>query len=273
MARFLTILHRWALAAFIACAPVLALAQPPKPAYVTGSPTTGAVAKSSGPQSFTTGDLSGDCATSGTLVVTCNHASTSTFGMAKCDGTTTTCSGGVISAVGGGGGSGAMTLIASATPSGTNVVTFTSIPSSYSTLMLVVNGRSTVVAGSDTPVMTFNSDTGANYIRTQIFANNGSVQWEFANSLTGLRAGQVPGANAAANYANTTVIYIAGYTSSFYKNILYNTGLIVGSVSSANMYVAQASQYWNSTSAITRIDLTLTGNWVSGSKISLYGLN
>lgn len=46
----------------------LAYADPPKPAYVTGSPVTGAVVKATGPQAITTGDLSGDVITTGTLV-------------------------------------------------------------------------------------------------------------------------------------------------------------------------------------------------------------
>jgi hypothetical protein len=58
-------------AGLLALAPIAALAQPPKPAYVTGSITTGAVAKASGAQSFTTGDFTGDCTTSGTLSLTC----------------------------------------------------------------------------------------------------------------------------------------------------------------------------------------------------------
>jgi hypothetical protein len=59
------------IAGLLLLAPALAVAAPPKPAYVTGSPTTGAVAKSSGAQSFTTGDLSGDCATASTLATIC----------------------------------------------------------------------------------------------------------------------------------------------------------------------------------------------------------
>ncbi|HEY2178089.1 MAG TPA: hypothetical protein VGH15_05855 [Caulobacteraceae bacterium] len=47
-----------------------AIAAPPQPAYVTGSPVTGAIVKASGPQSVTTGDQTGDVTTSGSLVTT-----------------------------------------------------------------------------------------------------------------------------------------------------------------------------------------------------------
>jgi hypothetical protein len=80
MARILMTFRRWAFAALLALAPAASFAQPPKPAYVTGSPTTGALAKASGPQSVTTGDLSGDCTTSATLAVICLKTNGVSFG-------------------------------------------------------------------------------------------------------------------------------------------------------------------------------------------------
>jgi hypothetical protein len=68
------------LAGLLALAPAASLAQPPKPAYVTGNPATGALAKASGSQSFTTGDLSGDCTTSATLAVICLKTNGISFG-------------------------------------------------------------------------------------------------------------------------------------------------------------------------------------------------
>jgi hypothetical protein len=94
-------------------------AAPPQPAYVTGSPVTGALAKASGPQSVTTGDLSGDCTTSGGLATTCARGSSATFGMVKVDGTTITAAGGVISAAGGSG-----TVTVSGTPTTGNCAKF-----------------------------------------------------------------------------------------------------------------------------------------------------
>jgi hypothetical protein len=69
----------------------------------SGSPANGNIAIFTGPKTVTGGDLTGDCSTSGTSLVTCNKASSSQFGVAKVDGTTITATGGVISAIGAGG--------------------------------------------------------------------------------------------------------------------------------------------------------------------------
>ncbi len=67
----------------------------------SGVPQSGSLAVFSGPKSITSGDLSGDCSTSGALALTCNKASTAQFGVAKVDGVSIISSGGVISATGG----------------------------------------------------------------------------------------------------------------------------------------------------------------------------
>jgi hypothetical protein len=68
-----------ALAGLLAFAP-LAQAQPPKPAYVSGSITTGALTKFAGPQSVAVGNLSGDCATVNSLAVICLKTNGVSFG-------------------------------------------------------------------------------------------------------------------------------------------------------------------------------------------------
>ncbi|WP_154233572.1 hypothetical protein [Burkholderia cenocepacia] len=67
----------------------------------SGAPVSGNLAVFSGPKSITSGDLSGDCSTSGTTTLTCNKASSAQFGVTKVDGHTIVSSGGVISATGG----------------------------------------------------------------------------------------------------------------------------------------------------------------------------
>ncbi len=79
------------LAALIALAPLVALAQgaptvfgPTSPPGITptGAPANGNLAQFSGARTITNGDLSGDCTTSATLVVTCLKTNTVAFGTA-----------------------------------------------------------------------------------------------------------------------------------------------------------------------------------------------
>lgn len=127
MARFLTILRAWSLAGVMALAPALALAQPPKPAYVTGTPTTSHCATWAGPQLLQDASCpapANPTATCGTTAVNgsastymrsdaapaCPAATNSTKGLMEGDGTSITCSAGVCSTVGAGGGGSAPTL-------------------------------------------------------------------------------------------------------------------------------------------------------------------
>jgi hypothetical protein len=64
-------LFRAALSAWMAIAPLAALAQPPQPAYVSGNLTTGGLVKGAANRVVQSGNLSGDCTTSGSLAVIC----------------------------------------------------------------------------------------------------------------------------------------------------------------------------------------------------------
>ena len=151
--------------------------------------------------------------------------------------------------------------------SDTGIVTFSSISGSYTDLVLVINGGFT---GSSSYIyLQFNSDTGTNYSRTELYGN-GSV------------AGSTRGTNE--NYAicgitaiSTTdpavsIINIQNYSnSSTYKTIISR-----GS-SSASLVEAYAA-LWRNTSAINSI--TISNNnfsaynfrFAAGSTFSLYGI-
>lgn len=221
---------------------------------------------------FGGGDLSGDCTTSGALAVTCSRASSSVFGVVKVDNTTITASGGVISAVGGA--SGAVTQLGSVSPSATSVASFTSISGSYSELRVVCMMRSDAAGtGSVNLLVTFNSDTAANYARQRKFANGTTSTADQAlgqNSFTleAMKAGDIAG------YAGVYEIIIPFYANTtFYKSVLARNNQLVNTTT-ASLYDFSQVGVWASTSAITRIDLTLaSGNYVSGSKCILYGIS
>ena len=89
----------------------------------------------------------------------------------------------------------------------TTSVTFSSIPSSYTDLVLVFNTSPAVTAGVDI-LMTFNSDTASNYSRTYVLGNGSSAVSGRDSNQTSYAPGgiynnslhiiQIP------NYSNTT---------------------------------------------------------------------
>jgi hypothetical protein len=140
----------------------------------------------------------------------------------------------------------------------TTVITFTSIPSTYTDLVFVMTGSS----GNDINCR-FNNDSGANYGLIRMFTSGdgsigvgtGTGQTSFDVTIGGLTNGVTVG--NIMNYANT----------SMYKTTLYrpnNTG---------GAYVSYYVSNWNSNSAVNRIDFTSqSGNISSGVMFTIYGI-
>jgi hypothetical protein len=143
----------------------------------------------------------------------------------------------------------------------TTTVTFSSIPSTYTDLVIAYGSIGT----TDTQVrMRFNNDTGSNYSYTTV-AGNGATTESFrqtnANSMTTDYYFSVTTNGGATlinvmNYANTTT----------YKTALMRTN----NSSYATMFNVGL---WRDNSAINRIDLVCTtGSLAAGSVLTLYGI-
>jgi hypothetical protein len=157
------------------------------------------------------------------------------------------------------------TPIATTTISGssTSTFTFSSVPSTYTDLILVVNAA--VTSGTSYIYARWNGDTSAVYSRTELVGNgtsatssrNGSevVQW-----LGGTQLSTVSGAYNAIvqvmNYANTNV----------FKTTLMRANR-------ATEQTAAVVGLWRSTAAINSVTLTLNSdNFAAGSTFTLYGV-
>ena len=140
-------------------------------------------------------------------------------------------------------------------------VTFSSIPATYTDLVLV----SAPIGNGDAQVnMTFNNDTSAFYSDT-IIAGNGST-------VTAYRA--IQGASIPLDYffsvttaGGITTINVMNYANT----TTYKTALIRSGVASKSAMAVVG--LWPFTSAINRIDLTATSStFAAGSVFSLYGI-
>ena len=154
--------------------------------------------------------------------------------------------------------------------SDTATVTFTSIPSTYTDLVLVVNAQTTATGTSGSPqamVITYNSDTGTNYSITSLYANTTagtalSYRWSSQNSA---RVGAIT--QTSSGFNALTIINIMNYSNS----TTYKTGI---SRSGYNgQYGTEADVHlWRSTSAITSLTLGSDYSFKTGSVFSLYGI-
>lgn len=145
--------------------------------------------------------------------------------------------------------------------SATSSVTFSSIPSTYTDLVLIFTATKdsgTVV----NPYFRVNGDTGNNYSYTRVYGDGTTAGSDKGTNASVILLGELATSPIGTtrvnfmNYSNTTT-YKTTLTRS--DNTSYNTNAIVG--------------LWRSTSAINSITaLTLSGSFATGSIFTLYGI-
>jgi len=146
--------------------------------------------------------------------------------------------------------------------SATSSYTFSSIPSTYTDLVLIINGQC-ASGGSLNTWVTLNSDTGTNYSSTTLYGDGTSA-------VSSRNANQTKGGFCALSSAvNSTVIY---QFQNYSNSTTYKTFIGRGNVS-ADIVDARVS-LWRSTSAINTIKIELTSgiNFNSGTTFTLYGI-
>ena len=143
----------------------------------------------------------------------------------------------------------------------TSSVTFTSIPQTYTDLILIYNGTSGI---ANLPIR-FNSDTGSNYSYTRIFGDGSIAHSDRQSGLT-------YGVYAIGSSERTlATININNYSNTTTFKTLLGRGNYTGTG-----YVSMFASLWRSTAAITSITLyghtNFSTNFSVGSTFNLYGI-
>jgi hypothetical protein len=163
-----------------------------------------------------------------------------------------------------------MTLIASNTvgSSGVSSVTFSSIPQTYTNLLVKMSSRNTSTSGSawgNTTVQFNGSSTGYNM---RFLYGSGSGTGSGVDTI--INTATNDSSSTASTFANTE-FYIPNYTSSNYKSVSIDT------VTENNATAALAdlvAALWSNTAAITSISIASnTGNFAQYSTFYLYGIS
>lgn len=164
--------------------------------------------------------------------------------------------------------------IASVSPSGTDTITFSSIPGTYSSLKLIYTSQSTYTAYNTNVRMRFNGDTADNYGDRGIFTDGNTPYYLYSNGPRGwmdLNYGIQTGTYMASGWGVGEVDIPNYAATDVYKNAQGLAG--VNALSYPAGYFSNASGYWKSTAAITSITLySSAGNYVAGSRFSLFGV-
>lgn len=161
--------------------------------------------------------------------------------------------------------------IATLNLSGVTNATFSSIPSTYKSLQIRFLG----VAVGGEPRMLFNGDTGNNYVFHSVCAYNNGVNNVGQGAINYLRFG-LSNQSAFATMSNTfptvAIVDIDNYASTTLTKVVRH----YGGTSSGNLANSEStlgSGLWNSTSAITSINIGSGGvTFATGSTVALYGI-
>jgi hypothetical protein len=153
----------------------------------------------------------------------------------------------------------------------TATVSLTSISGSYTDLVLVIAGRSTRSASIDDSRLIINSDSGSNYSNTHIYGDGSSAGSDrFSSSTYGNAGFWFPGATTTSGIYSATTVHFQNYSNS-----TTNKSWIVNDKNQSNLAGLPGASVglWRSTSAITRLDISLgVGSWAVGSTFELYGI-
>jgi hypothetical protein len=146
-------------------------------------------------------------------------------------------------------------------------IEFTSIPQTFTDLLIVSSLRSTRNAGIDTSIIRFNGITTGYSLRE--LGGDGAAAFTGSSSTAGAGLA-TDAANTANTFANNSC-YIPNYAGSTNKSFSTDT---VNETNATTAYQILLANLWSNTAAITSFILTpnVGPNWAAGSTVSLYGI-
>jgi hypothetical protein len=157
------------------------------------------------------------------------------------------------------------TPLATTTASAASSISFTSISSAYTDLIIVTTMKNSVAGtGINNFRVRFNNDTGSNYSDTLLYGNGSTAASARDSSSTVMYAGLM--GNASSTDEPVSIFHIMNYANSTTYKTLLSRG------NSAANFVYATVGLWRSTSAINRVDLFMDSPYTITGTATLYGL-
>ena len=152
-------------------------------------------------------------------------------------------------------------------------VTFSSIPATYTDLVLKMSTRVNAAQGLDNLWITFNGVGGTSYSSTWLYAATTTPTSASQTNDAYIRlTNATPGDTAVANLFSNDEIYIPSYTANQNKPV---SSFTAPEANNANNNVLVNAGLFGNTSAITSISITSQagGSFMSTSSFYLYGIS
>jgi len=135
--------------------------------------------------------------------------------------------------------------------------------------------RSDVAAEADGVLLRFNADSGANYDYQQLLANNATLSGLATRATASSLISSIDAASSRASNFSPGIIFVPFYKETNAEKWAIGFSGLFGNVSAdADLFVVWRILRWRNTATITSLTLLpSTGpNFVSGSKVNLYGI-
>ncbi len=152
---------------------------------------------------------------------------------------------------------------------GAATMAFSSIPATYTDLLVKCSLRSDTSGTSRGLDLTFNSNTGANYSTRYVYGYSGGTASGSTSAATSMYAGLYGGTSYTASTFSNIEIYIPNYAGSTNKSVSIDS---VMENNSTTNYIGFWAGLWAQTTAISSIQLLGSINFVQYSTATLYGI-
>jgi hypothetical protein len=149
-------------------------------------------------------------------------------------------------------------------------IEFTSIPATYTDLLVKLSGRTTT-GSFPNPTIQFNGDTASNYKWISVYSSGSGAGSSSSASDTGILFGNLDGSSQTASTFGNSELYIPNYAGSTQKS---TSADIVSENDATQAYSSLYAGLWTGTAAITSIKINPgSGNFAQYSTATLYGIS
>ena len=163
--------------------------------------------------------------------------------------------------------------IATQTVSGssTSIVTFNSIPQTYTDIVAVCVVRSgTAGTNTDNYIRLATGggsvDSGSNYSTTRLYGNGSSASSDRLTSSTLIYGGMIPASGSTAGNLAVTIHSIMNYSNTTTNKTVLSRG------NDALAFVSATVGLWRNTGSITSVQFLTNSNFTDGNTFTLYGI-
>ena len=154
---------------------------------------------------------------------------------------------------------------------GTNSVTFSSIPQTYTDLIIKISARASTGTQSAPTLMSINGNTSNLTFKRIQGAGSGAVISQSGSGTGGVGGIFTTGSDFTANVFGSGEVYIPNYTSANYKSYSIDS---TNENNGTGSYMSMVAGLWSDTAAITSLTFTQEdGNTANGSTFYLYGIS